>query len=329
MTAEIGPTALNSEWLRDLVVRSVPGLPVDAVVRRKPLNLVSTSSVLYTVTVRTCDGQDTARRFVLKLAREIGPRHRREVTFYRKVAPLVPELVPKCWNSGMGELSPGYLLLDDCSVGRSHYSLDVSPKPAIDAMVRCLAGLHAGLWGRRLDNDDPVVTPSARRERGAELLAGWRDKLSQPDLDLIRRVLHDHDELRDRFSSASVLCHGDFHPLNIFVGGAGPVALDWQDCYAGNPAEDLALLLTAYVHPLDRRRFEDWWLAIYREELERKGITGYRQEDLWGDYRIGVALALLNAVRLAGVSGLHPDGVLLRAKHTLMAAEEVMTHDFW
>ena len=36
------------------------------------------------------------------------------------------------------------------------------------------------------------------------------------------------------------LCHGDVHPGNVILSGAGPVLIDWFDACRGNPAGDIA-----------------------------------------------------------------------------------------
>jgi aminoglycoside phosphotransferase (APT) family kinase protein len=201
--------------------------------------------------------------------------------------------------------------------------MDTCPRHAVESMIRCLARLHAGLWGA---GETRRETPAP--EMG-DLLTRWRGHLAAGDLELLARVAANQEELRSRLSPATTLCHGDFHPLNVLVGESGAVALDWQDCHQGNPAEDLALFLGAYVHPLDRRRFEPAWLRVYHEELTALGVAGYEPADLMGDYRTGVVLALLAPIRLQHVAGLRPEAVLLRAKHLLVAGEEIVNHEFW
>jgi aminoglycoside phosphotransferase (APT) family kinase protein len=66
-----------------------------------------------------------------------------------------------------------------------------------------------------------------------------------------------------------VLVHGDFSPKNILVGRRGPVILDAECAWYGDPAFDLAfvlnhLLLKSVWRPVDRARY----LAAYRRLAE-------------------------------------------------------------
>lgn len=70
----------------------------------------------------------------------------------------------------------------------------------------------------------------------------------------------------------NVVCHGDFHPLNILLTRTGPVLIDWLDATTGNPIADLARTLiiaeTASAPPgLPRREFARL-LASFRASYE-------------------------------------------------------------
>jgi aminoglycoside phosphotransferase (APT) family kinase protein len=45
------------------------------------------------------------------------------------------------------------------------------------------------------------------------------------------------------------ICHGDFHPDNIFLSKRGPVVIDWMTATKGNPAADLARSLLIMGSP--------------------------------------------------------------------------------
>jgi aminoglycoside phosphotransferase (APT) family kinase protein len=55
------------------------------------------------------------------------------------------------------------------------------------------------------------------------------------------------DELRqkvlallDQLPDGQNLCHGDFHPANVFLTKNGPVAIDWMTACYGSPSADVA-----------------------------------------------------------------------------------------
>src|SRR4030095_1832758 len=68
-------------------------------------------------------------------------------------------------------------------------------------------------------------------------------------------------------STKRVLVHGDFSPKNLLAGPAGPVILDAECAWYGDPAFDLAfvlnhLLLKGAWQPQWRRRYSDAFVAL-------------------------------------------------------------------
>jgi aminoglycoside/choline kinase family phosphotransferase len=306
--------------LTELVASAVPGRrPIG--VARQPVNLLSTSSVIYAVAVDRGPGEP-AQRLILKVARSVDERHRREVAFYRDVAHRAGTLVPACYAA---EADDGYLLLEDCRSGRSAYGMDTTPLAAVGLMVRSLAKLHAAFWAQ-VSGDPSSGWTDARADGDSDLLgpvrSEWSDSLSRADRSTIERAFAGRRALGTWFSPARTLCHGDYHPHNVLVGDEvrPTVTLDWQDAHAGNPGADLALFLAAYLHPRDRRAAD--WVAIYLHELQVAGVTGYPDEALRRDVRLGTAFALLAILRLVRVAGLDRLGALLRLKHVLTALDE-------
>jgi thiamine kinase-like enzyme len=59
-------------------------------------------------------------------------------------------------------------------------------------------------------------------------------------------------------STEAVLCHGDFHPMNIILAPDGPVILDWYKASRGDPALDVArTLMVINMVPVSRRQAND------------------------------------------------------------------------
>ena len=53
----------------------------------------------------------------------------------------------------------------------------------------------------------------------------------------VRRRIRSH---LDALPEEERVCHGDFHPDNILLGGRGPIVIDWGPASAGHPLADVA-----------------------------------------------------------------------------------------
>jgi aminoglycoside phosphotransferase (APT) family kinase protein len=120
----------------------------------------------------------------------------------------------------------------------------------------------------------------------------------------------------------SVICHGDFHPLNVIVGDAGATVVDWTAARLGPPAFDVAftaLLLAhppikvgpALQHPLDlagrwlARRF----VAHYRKQARAAGWELPAEQLDWY-MRLHAARILLDTTAISDGAQNHPYAML-------------------
>jgi len=121
-----------------------------------------------------------------------------------------------------------------------------------------------------------------------------------------------HPDLGDRLAALAertaatkrVLVHGDFSPKNLLIGPDGPVVLDAECAWYGDPAFDLAfvlnhLLLKGAWQPQWRQRYMDLFGAL---------VDGYRRHVTWERWRAVEqrAATLLPALLLARVDGKSP-----------------------
>jgi aminoglycoside phosphotransferase (APT) family kinase protein len=134
------------------------------------------------------------------------------------------------------------------------------PVPAVDAVVEVDG--RPGLVMERVVGTD-LLTELARRpwrfRRRARELGTLQARLhatpAPPGLPTAREELrarivvapHLGEEARttaleqlDDLPDGDALCHGDFHPGNVVVGGQGPVIIDWVAATRGDPVGDLA-----------------------------------------------------------------------------------------
>lgn len=318
----------STGWLTDLVRRCNPSLAPDAEIRRRVLNLRSTSSVVYAVEAVVGEGRVTDR-WILKLAREKSEQHSREVAFYRRTSGRLSGLVPTCLEAS-DEGDSLFLLLEDVSPQRQTHTPDLAGPRVLSQVVSSLADVHAGTWNGTDEVRDQVRHAPIGLEGGDcateldeitdDMGERWRSELSVADLERLRTAPRRYGEMRKRLSQALTVCHGDFHTMNVFTGGAGPRVIDWQECYLGNPAEDLATFLSAYVHPLDRRRLTEELVLIYHRRISHLlGQKVYPMADLRNDLHVSFWLALRTPARLTRVAGLADGAALMRAKHVLDA----------
>jgi tRNA A-37 threonylcarbamoyl transferase component Bud32 len=115
---------------------------------------------------------------------------------------------------------------------------------------------------------------------------------------------HMHDLVNRTKSIRIAAVHGDISPKNILMGAAGPVFLDAEASWYGDPAFDLAfclnhLLLKCLARPASRLQYLQSFIALF---------TAYREQINWEprealEHR---AATLLPALLLARVDGKSP-----------------------
>jgi 5-methylthioribose kinase len=105
-------------------------------------------------------------------------------------------------------------------------------------------------------------------------------------------------------STQRVLVHGDFSPKNLLIGPAGPIVLDAECAWFGDPAFDLAfvlnhLLLKGAWRPQWRTRYADAFTAL---------LDSYRRHVRWEpwDALERRTTALVPALMLARIDGKSP-----------------------
>lgn len=144
--------------------------------------------------------------------------------------------------------------------------------------IETMASLHIQLHETRVPGL-PLLKPRLE-DRIAEA-PGLSRKLRDALLERLRGL-----------PEGNVVCHGDFHPLNILLTRSGPVIIDWLDASTGNPIADLARTLViaetaSAPSGLPRREFarlleslrpsyEDAYLR-WRPDTSRDELAAWRQ----------------------------------------------------
>ena len=226
-------------------------------------------------------------------------RNRWEVEWMRVAAGIVPSAVPEILGEDRvtGCFAMAYLASDDHPVWKTQLAggaIDTATAAQVgDALGRIHAATaHRPDIARRFPTDE--IFYAIRLE--PYLVATGR---SHPDL------AHRIDGLLGTTrTTKKVLVHGDFSPKNILVGPAGPVILDAECAWYGEPAFDLAFVLN---HLLLKGAWYRRWRPAYAGAYT--ALThAYLARVVWeapADLEARTA-ALLPALMLARVDGKSP-----------------------
>jgi aminoglycoside phosphotransferase (APT) family kinase protein len=226
-------------------------------------------------------------------------RNRHEVAWLRAVAGIVPSAVPVILGDDeeAGAFAMSWLAPERYPVWKSLLrdgSIDI---PAARAVGDVLGRIHAATADRAdlahaFAND--ALFHAIRLEPYLEATARAHPGLADPLGRLVATTA----------ATRRVLVHGDFSPKNLLIGPEGPVILDAECAWFGDPAFDLAfvlnhLLLKGVWKPANRGRCLDAYVAL---------VEGYRPHVAWEPWRDleRRTAALLPALLLARIDGKSP-----------------------
>jgi thiamine kinase-like enzyme len=248
----------------------------------------------------------------------------REISFYRDIAPALPErLVPRCFEAiEATDTSVWHLLLEDLT--DSHFVATAWPLPPTtrqsEQIVEALARIHAAWWDdRRLGFSvgswyDADAWDRILRDFGiqfARFTDRYGEMISAERRNLYARLLDRAPELLARYHVRRnlTIIHGDAHPWNFFLprpdGGDNPRLLDWEGWSINTATDDLAYMMAMLWYPDRRRRIEQPLLARYHAALSVHGVSDYDRQSLNDDYRLSVLWLITRPVAqaMAGIGG--------------------------
>jgi aminoglycoside phosphotransferase (APT) family kinase protein len=189
-------------------------------------------------------------------------RNHWEVEWMRVAGAIVPSAVPAILGEDreLGCFAMTFLAPDEYPVWKALLQEGVIELPTAAAIGDVLGRIHAATADRtnialRFPTDD--IFYAIRLE--PYLVATGR---AHPDLARRLGAL-----LETTRTTKRVLVHGDFSPKNLLIGPAGPVILDAECAWYGDPAFDLAfvlnhLLLKGAWRPEWRARYADAFAAL-------------------------------------------------------------------
>lgn len=212
-------------------------------------------------------------------------RNRFEFEWFRVAAQADPHAVPRTLAQGNGLFAMEYLEPRRFPVWKELLRRGVADAAFAASVGRSLAAIHAATAGR---------ADIARQFRTDEIFYAIR---LEPYLSSIGL-----EALAKRTAQTKLcLVHGDVSPKNILAGPQGPVFLDAECAWYGDPAFDLAfclnhLLLKCLWVPAARTSFLSCFDALYAAYLKDVSFEGVEAR----------AASLLPGLLLARVDGKSP-----------------------
>jgi thiamine kinase-like enzyme len=147
-----------------------------------------------------------------------------------------------------------------------------------------IAGMYQQAWPKAVEVIGDHLSPKFREfgERYPALVPWFMENLSVPPF---------------------TLCHGDFRLDNMFFGAAADhpaiTIVDWQICFKGRGAYDLAYFVSQSLPTDVRRQHEDALKERYLSGLAKRGVE-YDRKEFDEDYAKTVAYCFIYAVVSAG-----------------------------
>lgn len=296
---------LTPDWLSAAL--SGPGR--DVTVLEATAERVGTGQIgsTYRLGLTYAPGSTGPDRLVAKLAADDASRrgavadgYRKEVGFYRHLAPTLDVRAPGCWYAAITDDGTGFtLLLDDLAPARPGTQAAGCTVRQAEAAVRNLAGLHAPRWGdptlaaldflALVDEDAAAFIGALHVDATEQFVDRYRAALDADDVGTLRRAAAATASWLTARPEPFAPTHGDyrldnlmFHPDDRTV-----TALDWQTVTLAPPARDVAYFLGTSLEVGARRRHESQLVRTYHDELVARGVAGYDPDRCFDDYRLG------------------------------------------
>ncbi|MGV0741911.1 phosphotransferase [Mycolicibacterium sp. XJ870] len=315
-----GIDEVTPAWLTD----ALPGpVTVTAVHAERIAEDSGFSSLLYRIHLTGSAGVPSS--LIVKLPAESEARgamellggYRRELEFYRHIAPVAPISTARCYVARIADGSADFVLvLEDL---RDWDNADHLAGLSVDRARLCidqLAALHA--WSVRSADDAvlqayPVLDNPIARELFLPVFAqAWQvylDHTTQPVPPAVARFSGRFAELApqalEALSERKMLLHGDIRADNMFFSGTELKIVDFQMAVIGSGVSDIAYLLSQGLPTEARRGKDEALVQEYLARLSERGVADYSFDEAWRHYRFGVAYQMiLPVITLIGWDGL-------------------------
>lgn len=225
--------------------------------------------------------------------------YRREVEFYRDVAPRLTMRLPRCYFLAVDDPGEQFLILmQDLAPATAGDQLAGCSPDVVRAAVLELVGLQAPTWcdatlgahfmeppdgffGDMYGLYNRMLIPFVERFGGI---------VGPQALGIITALGEaPHAPLFQPVGRPFCLEHRDYRPDNLMidtsVGSPRVTAVDWQGMRTGRPLNDVALCVAGSLEPAVRRAVERDILRDYHAALLRADVRDFDFEQCWYEYR--------------------------------------------
>lgn len=329
------PEALTTEWLTRALCDGVPGASVSGYTlgaRNDGTSARRAMRVAYNDAGRAAGLPEalftkSGPTFLNRMVGAGAGLARVESSFYAHVRPRLDIESPTTQYSAYDPVSHRQMLItDDVTVTRGATfgtALDrILSREQAEQVIDTLAGLHAHFWQAPLqrmfgswlqDAYEVTLTLNVTIGAAARILSGFERarEIIPPSVYARRAEVHPALMRSQRINVCSgpqTFLHGDVHPGNWYVTGAGRLGLyDWQLSVRGGPARDLAYALSTHLSIEQRRAWEHDLLDRYLGRLDEAGVKAELTfDELFLGYRQQVCYAMLAWLATIGRSPLQP-----------------------
>lgn len=241
--------------------------------------------------------------------------YEKEVSFYLQPPDAIPVDIPKVYAAEFDTESGDFVLLfQDCGECRMADQIQgcsvEDAETAVDAMVK----LHSHWWGsdfadvpflsRYNEPPYPQVLAGMYKQSWPRAIEAFGDHLAPAYRDFGDRFEGLIQWFMDSLTAKTLtFCHGDFRLDNLFFRTHDHhpevTVVDWQICFRGRGAYDLAYFVSQSLTTEVRRKNESDLIERYAKGLAVSGIE-YPHDELMDDYRRTVAYCFIYPVVAAG-----------------------------
>lgn len=225
--------------------------------------------------------------------------YRREVEFYRDVAPRLSIRLPRCYFVDADDAGEHFLIImEDLAPAEPGDQIRGCSPATVRAAVLELVGLQAPTWldaelGQRFaEPEDGFFSDmyALYRRMLPVFVERFAARLDEAELAIIKRLGDSPNApLFQEVGRPFCLEHRDYRPDNMMfdLRGETPLVtvLDWQGMRTGRPLNDVALCLAGSLAPEQRRACEESILRAYHDALCKAGVDGFNWDQCWHEYR--------------------------------------------